>query len=711
MPQQEEDGGGDDHGQQQQLKAAKAALGGAENSNANEGEGGKKKRKNKKKKKRSLRALLSPTSKAKQQQQEQEQQGGGGKEKEQKGAAGPRHEDKAPTDATVGEDREADQGGAGASPATPPASENQQPESAKSSPKSAASGGGAGSGSGSGDSKMQQYAQQEDTRLPVPSFADVADPNTDTDAADLPELKPLSPAVVDTDGARHVPETASPSFADVADPATPTHVAADDNNYNDADGTAAERAGGADASQQQQQQQQPSFADVADPETPTPGASATFAAAVGKSDEEEAASDDASQQPPSFADVVDPETPTSGASAALAAKTDEETTSDEGKAPTIADVADPHAHTVLPSDAPSFAAVADPTSPAKAIEVDSEVSSDQKEQEEDAPEAIPMSGRAQSPKEAESPTTRRVQFAKGPPAVVQDTENQSTAATATNKGPEKASLSTHDKGDDTSSPPIRFFGSGDDKRAEVVCHEFLVSSQSLGGSSAASSPSSASSSTQGEDEAMQQTAGRGKNASAGTSNGTQRSRTSAAKLTSSADTGASGVLKGWIHIADNAQGPWKKRWAVVHNNVLYMFPLKDSSRPSTIVILDEVSLEPDCPEDGSIFKLQTTAGRVLVLRAKSPASKDLWVSNLSSRGYEMQFAAAERELKLRQRNARRTDAHRRREVATRARVAATAVAEAPASIFWSSFVLVQVWMEFCMEILNVFLGRNNRAFS
>eukprot|EP00512_Aurantiochytrium_limacinum_P004040 CAMPEP_0171496026 /NCGR_PEP_ID=MMETSP0958-20121227/6468_1 /TAXON_ID=87120 /ORGANISM="Aurantiochytrium limacinum, Strain ATCCMYA-1381" /LENGTH=643 /DNA_ID=CAMNT_0012030073 /DNA_START=1214 /DNA_END=3145 /DNA_ORIENTATION=- len=244
-----------------------------------------------------------------------------------------------------------------------------------------------------------------------------------------------------------------------------------------------------------------------------------------------------------------------------------------------------------------------------------------------------------------------------------------------------------------SSPEIRIFGSDDsDAKSQVVCHEFLISSSDLAGIDETSSEGSSSA----------------KHSSDGYSS-PQRSRTAAAKLASSAES-VSGVLKGWVSITENMQGPWKKRWAVVHNNVLYMFPQKDASRPSTIVILDEVALEADCPEDESIFKIKTSSGRVLIMRAKSAASKELWVSNLGSRGYEMQYAAAERALQRRHRQAKKAQPQRQQHLSERAKIAASAVKEAPESIFWGSFVMIQVWFQFCAAILNVFLGREQAGY-
>jgi hypothetical protein len=163
---------------------------------------------------------------------------------------------------------------------------------------------------------------------------------------------------------------------------------------------------------------------------------------------------------------------------------------------------------------------------------------------------------------------------------------------------------------------------------------------------------------------------------------------------------------------------------LVHNNVLYVFPSFDSSRPTSIVILDQVSVESAEPEEGAFtLRLRSRTGRLLLLRAASDKMRDQWVELLTTHNFEYQMSlrrklAAQVESHLRElagggaapqrRSVRARGRHQHRDQRQLQQYNHRAISaptyEASAGVMWSIFVLVQVMVQLSLDVA-VFLSR------
>jgi hypothetical protein len=179
------------------------------------------------------------------------------------------------------------------------------------------------------------------------------------------------------------------------------------------------------------------------------------------------------------------------------------------------------------------------------------------------------------------------------------------------------------------------------------------------------------------------------------------------------------IFQDWLDVRA-PEGAWRRRWVLVHNNVLYVFPSFDSSRPTSIVILDQVSVESAEPEEGAFaLRLRSRTGRLLLLRAASDKMRDQWVELLTTHNFEYQMSlrrklAAQVESHLcelagggaasprRRARGRGRQQHQLKLQQQRALSAPTY--EASAGVMWSIFVLVQVMVQLSLDVA-VFLSR------
>mmetsp|Transcript_17495 Transcript_17495/g.28306 ORF Transcript_17495/g.28306 Transcript_17495/m.28306 type:complete len:381 (+) Transcript_17495:345-1487(+) len=181
------------------------------------------------------------------------------------------------------------------------------------------------------------------------------------------------------------------------------------------------------------------------------------------------------------------------------------------------------------------------------------------------------------------------------------------------------------------------------------------------------------------------------------------------------------VIQDWLRVLSHhesgestSRARWKNRWTVVHNNVLYFFSSYDAPRPSTIVILDQVTVEAECTEaevrqiksslgvgKSSLFKLRSRAGRVLYLQADSVTLKNKWIDLLESRGYEYRMQLENKPKKIKASTttpARSVKSKQTRETSAQ-----------PLALACGAFVFAQVLFQAWLEILYFLTQRDTRS--
>jgi len=137
-------------------------------------------------------------------------------------------------------------------------------------------------------------------------------------------------------------------------------------------------------------------------------------------------------------------------------------------------------------------------------------------------------------------------------------------------------------------PMVDYYGLDNDKEPELVCHEFLVGVELLNKTNSV-------------------------------------------------------VVQDWLRVRTD-EGDWISKWALLHNNVLYLFPSYDAERPCSVAILDQIMVEDGPGNELSpfVFRLHSRNGRILYLQTDSTSMKTRWIELLSSHSYDYQLSLARR---------------------------------------------------------------------
>jgi len=170
----------------------------------------------------------------------------------------------------------------------------------------------------------------------------------------------------------------------------------------------------------------------------------------------------------------------------------------------------------------------------------------------------------------------------------------------------------------------------------------------------------------------------------------------------------SSLLKGWIRVSYSPNGEWRTRWAVVHHNILYMFPSEQASRPSSIYVLDGIVIDskPRRCEPG-VFKIVTRASRTMYLHTETETSRSKWISHLRSQSYERQL---QKRHELEEKKKRRANKLAMRHVMRpRPRfkpiVSFASISTTMQELFWAFFAMLQIFLLATVKIFQVVQGQ------
>jgi len=136
------------------------------------------------------------------------------------------------------------------------------------------------------------------------------------------------------------------------------------------------------------------------------------------------------------------------------------------------------------------------------------------------------------------------------------------------------------------------------------------------------------------------------------------------------------IYQDWVRVLESEPLIWNNRWAIVHNNFVYLYKSFDDSRPSDVVILDHIKVFNEPDKGPNTFGITTRTNRTLIFQANSEALKSKWMHLLVSGGYEHQL---QRQKNLQYRHMRKT------------RVSGGS------SVFAVLFVMFQVWFYIWLE--------------
>jgi len=134
----------------------------------------------------------------------------------------------------------------------------------------------------------------------------------------------------------------------------------------------------------------------------------------------------------------------------------------------------------------------------------------------------------------------------------------------------------------------------------------------------------------------------------------------------------------WVNVSTHDNEAWTRRWAVVHHHALYLFAAVDSKTPLAIFILDEAEIRPSRAHQNAL-SITSQTGHLALLQAESREERNRIGRKLVS-----------------QTTHRRVGSPRKPAPAPQA---VPRFSFDPSAMLWSVFLLVQVFMQLSVEVM------------